>query len=54
MFILQLGLLQKQLPEDEYVISPLHREFRLWYPPPPSLPPCSFNPPNPQPLFLPG
>lgn len=39
MFILQLGLLQKQLPEDEYVISPLHREFRLWYPPPPpSLP----------------
>ena len=34
MFILQLGLLQKELPEDEYVISVLHREF-LWSPPPP-------------------
>ena len=38
MFILQLGLLQKELPEDEYVISLLHREF-LWYPTPPPPPP---------------
>ena len=34
MFILQVGLLQKELPVDEYVISVLHREF-LWYTPPP-------------------
>ena len=52
MFILQLGLLQKELPEDEYVISLLHREF-LWYPPPPPPPPVLYRL-NPQPLFLPG
>ena len=50
MFILQLGLLQKELPEDEYVISVLHREF-LWYPPP--HPPVLYRL-NPPPLFLPG
>ena len=51
MFILQLGLLQKELPEDEYVISVLHIAF-LWYTPPP--PPPMLYRLNPQPLFLPG